>query len=118
MTRTLEERFWQKVTKSDGCWLWAGSRHRQGYGQFAVERTKIVVAHRVAWTLVHGPIPAGKQILHSCDTPACVRPDHLHLGSQRDNMREMVLRERSGQRRGYRKLSTTDIRRMRKLRAK
>jgi len=75
------ERFWSKVAKSDGCWLWLGSVVPNGYGQFhvrlAVNRWSSTVAHRVAYELSIGPIPAGMVLDHLCRTRSCVRPDHL-----------------------------------------
>lgn len=86
--RTMEERFWEKVEKSDGCWLWTGSTI-SGYG-YLHSGDKLVRkplrAHRASWAIHHGPIPDGLWVLHHCDTPLCVRPDHLFLGDRRANM--------------------------------
>lgn len=84
----LEQRFWSKVDRSDldGCWLWTGDRHEQGYGRIAIRGTrKPVYAHRLAYELEHGPIPPGKEALHSCDNPPCCRHDHIFLGDQKAN---------------------------------
>lgn len=89
----VADRFWSKVTKTDGCWVWAASRGRQGYGHFDLDG-KIEKAHRVAYQLVLGPIPDGAFILHSCDNPPCVNPAHLRVGTHVDNMRDMVERQR------------------------
>ena len=78
------ERFWSKVNKTESCWLWMASTVWNGYGRFRVGST-LQRAHRISWELYNGPIPDGLSILHSCDTPACVRPDHLFLGTQEDN---------------------------------
>lgn len=83
----LEERFWAKVTKTEGCWLWTGSTGEWGYGKFNVSR-RTRTATRGAWEFTYGPIPEGKQVLHHCDTPACVRPDHLFLGTHDDNQED------------------------------
>jgi len=91
--RDLAERFWEKVRRSDGCWLWLGNRNADGYGQFKMPRGN-ARAHRVAYELVHGPIPAGQDILHTCDNPPCVRPDHLLAGTHLENMRDMVAKGR------------------------
>lgn len=82
---SVEARFWEKVVKTDGCWLWRGAIGKQwGYGQFRFEgRTQ--AASRVAWKLTHGKIEKGLCVLHRCDTPSCVRPDHLFLGTNQDN---------------------------------
>lgn len=98
---TLPERFWRAVSKSaDGCWLWTGSVNTYGYGQIRDESGRYTSAHRVSWRLANGPIPEGQSVLHRCDTPRCVRPDHLFLGSQADNMRDK--REKARQCRGSR----------------
>jgi len=90
MVQSLAVRFWGHVDKSDigGCWLWIGTRSR-GYGHFTLNETRSPErAHRTAWRLVHGNIPHGIFVLHRCDNPACVRPDHLYLGTQADNIRD------------------------------
>jgi hypothetical protein len=88
----LEVRFWSLVQKTDGCWLWMGSRNQDGYGRFefgAGGVVSMVGAHRMAWELHHGrPVPPGLWVLHSCDNPPCVRPDHLSVGDRRQNMLE------------------------------
>lgn len=86
-------RFWAKVWKSDGCWEWQGYRTPTGYGKFRYNGHSRR-AHRVAWELTHGTIPEGRHVLHDCDNPSCVRPDHLHLGDQASNMGEMFARGR------------------------
>jgi hypothetical protein len=80
----------------DTCWMWSGARlkHRN-YGVFydvAIRRT--VLAHRRAWEVTHGPIPAGQSVLHRCDNPPCCNPAHLFLGTQLDNMRDMARKGR------------------------
>jgi len=95
-TRPLEERFWDKVDKSDGCWLWTAALNPDGYGRFVVQMSpqKVRGAHRVAWELMNGAIPNGLSVLHQCDTPACVNPEHLFLGTQQDNVADMVAKGR------------------------
>lgn len=84
MSTSMEDRFWAKVEKTDGCWLWKAAT-RYGYGVFGVRAGKIRGAHRVSWELANGPIPGGLFVCHRCDTPACVRVDHLFLGTAADN---------------------------------
>lgn len=79
-------RFWAKVEKTENCWWWIAGRTPGGYGQFQMDG-RPHPAHRVAWMLTNGrPIPAGLHVLHACDNPPCVRPEHLRLGTVADNM--------------------------------
>lgn len=84
-------RFWNKVERTPTCWLWRASTVK-GYGQFAAPRElgghPHIYAHRMAWILTNGPIPDNRSVLHRCDIPLCVRPDHLFLGTQADNLND------------------------------
>lgn len=98
---TRDERFWSKVNKTETCWLWTAGVNNKGYGRFRyfsdAERHGLgcdLYAHRVAWLLTNGPIPDGMEVLHRCDTPRCVSPDHLFLGTQADNMRDASRKNR------------------------
>ena len=93
--RPAEIRFWEKVNKTDTCWLWTAQRTTGGYGVFRIRNPRAqTTAHRVAWEMAHGPIPDGLNVCHHCDTPSCVRPDHLFLGTQRENLRDMTVKGR------------------------
>jgi HNH endonuclease len=86
----LKTRFWEKVEKTDACWRWLATKNNKGYGMFyagAANGSKDL-AHRVSWILHNGPIPEGKNVLHRCDNPECTNPEHLFVGSHRDNMRD------------------------------
>lgn len=76
-----------------GCWLWEGGAQQHGYGKFTV-KGKPRWAHRVAWELYKGPIPKGLSVLHKCDVPACVNPDHLFLGTAKDNVHDAIAKKR------------------------
>ena len=87
-------RFWLKVDKTEDCWLWTLWKNDKGYGKYAPYGGEIRLAHRYAYELTFDAIPDGLFVLHRCDTPACVRPDHLFLGTHRDNMDDMVAKGR------------------------
>lgn len=91
-------RFNAKVNKSPRCWLWEGKRLKRpngdlSYGRFSL-KGKRMMAHRASWLLFRGAIPKGKSVLHKCDNTACVRPSHLFLGTQLDNMRDCLAKGR------------------------
>lgn len=92
---TPGERFLCSVeVQSNGCWLWRGSPEKRGYGRFYMNGNHNVRAHRAAYVLFRGEIPAGMLVCHSCDNPGCVNPAHLWLGTGSDNMRDMVAKGR------------------------
>lgn len=90
------DRFWAKVDKSGECWEWTGLRYQTGYGRTCFHGKGNSYAHRVAYELTNGPIPAGMCVMHTCDNPPCTRPDHLKLGTVADNMAD-----RDAKHRGY-----------------
>lgn len=99
-------RFWAKVDKNGptpvhvpglgNCWIWTGAKARKGwpYGRLRTNK-RWISAHRFSFELVNGPIPRGRLILHRCDTPPCIRPEHLRLGTSKDNTRDMFEKGRA-----------------------
>lgn len=92
---SLEQRFWKKVEKGSECWLWTGGikSKEHPYGKMFVGK-KYQRAHRISWELHNGSIPEGMHVLHKCDNPRCVRPDHLFLGNHAQNMEDMISKGR------------------------
>lgn len=85
----LMERFWTRFEASEGCWVWKGAIEPDGYGCVYLGARSRISAHRLSWILHNGPISSNKiYVCHKCDNPPCVRPDHLFLGTSRDNMRD------------------------------
>jgi hypothetical protein len=91
---TETERFWGRVRKTDGCWLWTGAVGDSGYGQLLIAG-RLVGAHRYSYAMVNGPIPGAMEVLHKCDTPPCVNPAHLFLGTQAENIQDMFNKGRA-----------------------
>lgn len=111
--RPPAERLWARVDisdASDGCWEWTGNRDPNGYGRIGIGQTPVLV-HRLSWELAYGPLPEGACVLHRCDNPPCVRPDHLFLGDRADNMRDAVSKGRQiqGVRVGSAKLTDDEV---------
>lgn len=97
-------RFWSKVEKTDGCWLWRGALYGGGYAMVGKPPRR---GNRVSWELAYGPIPKGMFVCHKCDVRHCVRPDHLFLGTHDDNMRDMWAKGRGSLK--ARKLSVQQV---------
>lgn len=88
--RPPEQRFWRKVHRTPTCWEWTGSTGKNGRGEIEIGRRgeagyRRMKAYRFSWELHHGPIPPGMLVCHRCDNPRCVRPEHLYLGTQKQN---------------------------------
>lgn len=91
---STKDNFEKKFEKTEGCWEWKAAKTRQGYGQFGY-RGQMRGAHRVAYELYISLIPYGMQVLHICDNPSCVNPEHLRLGTNADNVEDRKLKGRS-----------------------
>ena len=109
---TLEERFWWKVDRvfSGECWNWLADTNKKGYG-FIWKDGDSEFAHRVSWIMKHGEIPPNLRVLHRCDNPSCVNPEHLFLGTDGDNQRDKREKGRSarGSKNGNSKLTSDKV---------
>jgi len=120
---TLKGRFWSKVNKNttNGCWEWTASLDGKGYGQITIKKGLLKRAHRVAWELIRGSIPKGQLLCHRCDNKKCVNPDHLFLGTQRDNVQDMDSKGRRvntphyGEQHGMAKLTNAQVKRIKEF---
>lgn len=93
----VEERFFRFVEKTDGCWLWTGkSVNKKGYGSISLggKGGKHKLAHRLSYEMHKGSIPDGLVVMHQCDNPKCVNPDHLEVGTQSQNIKDAIARGR------------------------
>ena len=96
----FKQRFWSKVCigAPDDCWEWITCKDKYGYGRIAYtvsyKNKKVLTTHRVSWMLANGDIPEGMCICHTCDNPSCVNPNHLWLGTQKENVNDMVAKGR------------------------
>lgn len=106
-------RFWSNVDRSGSCWNWKRCRTPQGYGKVRITGHGWELAPRICWKIIHGHIPNGLHILHKCDNPPCVNPEHLFLGTILDNARDRETKGRGNQAKGEKvynaKLNTQQI---------
>ena len=112
--RSRKLSFWNRVLKGDDCWIWLGCTDAAGYGIVSHDGCQ-QMAHRVAWIVTNGPIPDGLFVCHKCDNPECVRPDHLFLGTQQENIADAFQKGRMKPF-GRQQLSPDEIREARRLR--
>jgi hypothetical protein len=106
----IKQSFWSRAARQpSGCLEWTGAKNERGYGIY-YKSGHLLRAHRVAWEMENGAIPAGVIVLHRCDNPPCIDTRHLSLGTQRDNMADMVskMRAPNGEKSGTHKLSEAE----------
>lgn len=118
-TKNTPKVFWSKVailSDENACWIWASGVFSSGYGRIKWNG-RDELTHRIAYELHFGVDPANLDVLHKCDTPLCCNPNHLFLGTQQDNMRDMKLKGRaarnSGEHAGNCKLSDNEVEQIR-----
>ena len=114
----FQNRFWPKVNKTSTCWNWTASMDKWGYGYIYLAKRKVLKAPRASWMIANGEITGGLHVLHFCDNPSCVNPDHLFLGTNLQNMQDKMRKGRwrggdplliSGERHGRSKLKQEDV---------
>lgn len=93
MNMQAKEMFLAKVRKTETCWEWRGATNSKGYGRCKIQQ-RMWLAHRWSWVLHKGAIPVGLLVLHHCDNRRCVNPEHLFLGTARDNTQDMIRKGR------------------------
>lgn len=117
--KTVIERFLIYTTKTAGCWVWTGNKDHNGYGYMKVDG-KQKIASRLSYVLHKGDIPEGMNVLHRCDNPICVNPEHLFTGTQKDNLADMDKKGRSnrphGTKHGGTKATEATVKAIRKSR--
>lgn len=120
----FSKRFWEKVKKTDDCWVWIGGSAGNGYGGIGIGSHNMISAHRASWIIHNGPIPQGLCVLHHCDNHPCVRPDHLWVGTNLQNTHDMIAKGRDrcppfplflGEQCSSSKLTECDVRMIRQI---
>lgn len=118
MIEMLPKRFIKKINFTDTCWLWTAAKYPSGYGQFGFEG-KTYATHRFLWNFLRGEIPEGICVLHKCDVRACIKPDHLFLGTKKDNSDDMIKKGRDrklkGEHHGMAKLSNVQVKEIKSI---
>lgn len=112
----ITNRFWTKVNKTQDCWLWTANTCRDGYGNITANKIQYK-AHRYS-LLIHGvAVPKGSIVMHTCDNPSCVRPEHLIVATQQDNIKDKVIKNRQavGEAIGVSKLTESTVLEIRSL---
>jgi len=97
--KSIDDRFWAKVSipeEKTECWLWTGFKDKNGYGRISNRDTKMSLSHRYSYELKFGNIPDGFMVRHVCNNPMCVNPDHLKIGTSKDNSQDCNLSGRQG----------------------
>ena len=94
--KSVKDRLLEKISPepNSGCWLWTAGVNSSGYGMIGVGSRGAAGAHRISYELFKGPIPEGQMILHSCDCRVCINPDHLAVGTAKQNASDMISRGR------------------------
>jgi hypothetical protein len=120
MTEKQIAKFWAKINilGPDDCWEWKSPTSSKGYGRYTVGG-KTIYAHRIAWELTHGSIPKGLFVCHHCDNRKCINPNHMFLGTNQDNVDDMVNKGRNfipkGEKQGSAKLTEEQVMEIRRL---